>query len=108
FELFADRLVVETVALAVHHVDRGHDHARRAEAALQPVVFAERLLHRMQLAVLRESLDGEYVRALHLPGEDRAGFHRLAVDMNHASAALRGIATYMGAGETQPFAQVLD
>ena len=32
-------------------VDRAHDHARRAEAALQPVALAEGLLHRVQLAV---------------------------------------------------------
>src|SRR6185436_17266087 len=35
FELFPDRLVVEIVTLAVHQIDRGHDHAGRAEAALQ-------------------------------------------------------------------------
>src|ERR1043166_9540836 len=32
FELLADRLVVEIVALALHHIDRGHDHAGRAKA----------------------------------------------------------------------------
>src|SRR5262245_49177221 len=31
FELVPDGLVVEVVALAVHHVDRGHDHAGGAE-----------------------------------------------------------------------------
>src|SRR5262245_13038973 len=44
-ELLADGLVVEAVALALHHVDRRHDHARRAEAALQAVIVAERFLH---------------------------------------------------------------
>src|SRR5258708_32483012 len=47
FELVPDRLIVELVTLAVHHVDRGHDHARRAIAALQSMVLAERLLHGM-------------------------------------------------------------
>src|SRR5258706_29781 len=57
FELVPDGLVVERVALAGHHVDRGHDHAGGAEAALQAVILAERFLHRVQLAVLGEALD---------------------------------------------------
>src|ERR1700729_1183285 len=46
-ELLADGVVVEVVALAAHDIHRRHDHARRAVAALQAVVLAERLLHRM-------------------------------------------------------------
>src|SRR5947199_2520934 len=38
FELFADGVLVEIVALAVHDIDAGHDHAWRAEAALQAVI----------------------------------------------------------------------
>src|SRR5690349_14348237 len=37
-ELLADGVVVEIVTLAVDHIDRGHDHAGRAEAALQTVI----------------------------------------------------------------------
>src|SRR5262249_48710642 len=48
FELPADGLLVEIVAVAVHDIDCGHDHAGRAEAALQAVIVAERLLHRVQ------------------------------------------------------------
>ena len=55
FELVADRRLVEVVALAVDHIDRGHDHARRAIAALQAVIVLERLLHRMQLAGLAQA-----------------------------------------------------
>src|ERR1700734_1090289 len=47
FELFADGAVVELVALAADHIDGRHDHARRAIAALQAVIFAGRLLHRL-------------------------------------------------------------
>ena len=99
FELLADGAVVEIVALAAHDIDRGHDHAGRAIAALQPVIFAERFLHRMQRAVgRRRSLDGQHVGALELQREHGAGFHRLAVDMHDAGAALRGVAADMGAG----------
>ena len=47
------------------------------------------------------------VRAFGLPGEHGAGLDRLAVDMDDAGAALRGVAPDMGAGETQALAQVL-
>src|ERR1043165_28088 len=59
-ELFPDRPVVEIVTLAVHHIDRGHDHAGRAEATLQAVIFAEGFLHRVQIAVLREARSEEH------------------------------------------------
>src|SRR5260370_35395619 len=49
FKLFPDGALVEFVAEAMHHVDRRHDHAWRAEAALQTLVLAERLLHGMEL-----------------------------------------------------------
>ncbi len=108
FELLADGAVVEIVALAAHHVDRGHDHARRAVAALQAVIFAERFLHRMQRPVRRrQTLDGEHIGAFELQRQHGAGLDRLAVDVNDAGAALRGVAADMGAGQPQVFAQQL-
>src|SRR5688572_15992097 len=61
FELFADGAFVELSALSIHDVDRGHDHAGRAVAALQRVMLAEGLLHRMELAVLREPFNRQNV-----------------------------------------------
>src|SRR6202171_2819230 len=58
FQLLADGGLVELGPLAVNHVDGRHDHARRAEAALQAVVVAEGLLHGVQLRSLGETLDG--------------------------------------------------
>src|SRR5262249_34233520 len=63
-ELVPDGLLVELVALATHHIERRHDHAGRAEPALQSVVLAERLLHRMQLVAPGHRLDGGDVGAL--------------------------------------------
>src|SRR5277367_2599533 len=61
FELFADRMVGKIVAPAVDDIDRGHDHARGAKAALQAVMLAKRFLHRMQRrAVDRQPLDGSH------------------------------------------------
>src|ERR1700726_4178582 len=57
FELRADGVLVEFVPLAVHDIDRRHDHARRTEAALQSVIVAEGFLHRVQLVTVGEALD---------------------------------------------------
>src|SRR5271165_801601 len=107
-ELVPNGRVVEVVALAVDHVDGGHDHARGAIAALQPVMLAEGLLHRMQRPIgIGETLDGEHIRPLDLPDEYGARLHGLAVDMHDAGAALRRVAAHMGAGEPQVLAQKL-
>src|SRR6185436_18156320 len=41
FQLVPDRGLVEIAAMALHDVDRRHDHAGRTESALQPVIIAE-------------------------------------------------------------------
>src|SRR5712692_4325368 len=108
FELFADGVVAEIMALAVNHVDRGHDHAGGAEATLQPVMLAKRLLHRMQRrAVSGKAFDGLDLVPVSHDRERGAGFDRLAVEMHDAGAALRGVAADMGAGQPQILAQEL-
>ena len=99
----------EIVALAMDQIDRGHDHAGGAEAALQAVVLAKGFLHRMQRrAVGGQPLDGPDLVAVGHDRERGAGFHRLAVEMHDAGAALRGVAADMGARQPQIFAQKLD
>ena len=85
------RREVERRAKAVHHVDSGHDHARRAEAALKTVMLAEGRLHRVQLAAGGQALDGGHLGAVRLDGKRearahrRAGFRRTA-EMKEAAA----------------------
>src|SRR5580704_5985695 len=63
-KLIADGVLVEVVTAPAYDVERRHDHAGRAVAALEPVMLAERLLHRMQGAIrLRETFDGGDVGA---------------------------------------------
>src|SRR5262249_26783896 len=52
FELVPDDGFVELAAMAMHDVDRRHDHAGRAVTALQAMIVAERRLHRVQLVAL--------------------------------------------------------
>src|SRR5215213_3967349 len=105
FELVPDRELVETIAFAINDVDGGHDHARRAEAALQTVMLAEGFLHRVQRAPVRQTFDSRDLRALALHGEDGAGLHGFAVEVDDASAALARVATDVGAGEPQVLAK---
>ena len=91
--------------IVLQQVDRRHDHARRAVAALQAVLFPEALLHRMQLAFRRQPFDRHHRRAVGLHREDRARLRAAAVDEHGARAALAGVAADMRAGEIEMFAQ---
>ena len=71
---------------------RRHHEARRAVAALERVLLVERLLHRMQLVALRETLDRRHLAAVRLHGEHGARLDRLAVEEHGAGAARGGVA----------------
>src|SRR5262249_60043322 len=104
-ELVAHGRLVELAAIAMDNVDRGHDHARGAEAALQPVIVAERRLHRVQVVALGNAFDRGDARSRGLSGQHGAGFYRLAIDVNDTGAALAGVAADMGASQVQMIAQ---
>jgi hypothetical protein len=106
FEIFAD-FAVGRVGVVLHQVERAHDHAGRAEAALQRVIVAKRLLHRVQRVAVGDVLDGLDRAALGLHRQQRARLDRLAIDMDDAGAALAGVAADMGAGEAERLAQEL-
>src|SRR5690606_20531287 len=71
FQPAAD-LLLRRVGVDLQEVRRGHDHARRAEAALQPVLLPEPLLHRVEPAVAGEPLDGHHLAAVGLDRQHRA------------------------------------
>ena len=72
------------------------------------MVLSECLLHGVQLAVAGDALDGSYLGAIGLCRQHGAGFHRAAIDVNQARAALAGIATHVGAGEPQLIPEQVD
>ena len=94
--------------VALQQVGRSHDHARRAVAALQPVVLPERLLERMQRALLAHSLDRLDLGAVRLDGEQRARLDRLTVEVDRARAAVGRVAADVRAGEAERFTQEVD
>src|SRR5882757_2358710 len=79
-----------------------HDHAGRAEAALQGVVLMEGRLNRMQSAAAgREPFDRRDRRTVRHHGENRTGLDRLSIDIDGAGAALRSVAADMGSCEAE-------
>src|SRR5712691_4501988 len=100
-------LVIGRVRVLREEVGRGHDEAGGAVAALQAVLVPERLLQRVELAVLGHALDRGEVPALGLDGEHRAALHRLAVDEDRAGAALAGVTSDVGSGEPGNIADVM-
>src|SRR6185503_16349636 len=80
---------------------RGDEHAGRAETALHAALLEERALERADLVLAGETFDGGHRSTLGLQGEVRARVHRLAVEQHHAGAALRVVASFLGAGETE-------
>ena len=105
---FAD-LGLARVRVLAEQVDRRHDHAGRAEAALQRVALVERLLHRVQRAVRRgEALDRGHLAAVGLHREHRAALHAHAVEQDRAGAAVAGVAADDGADLAERVAQMVD
>src|SRR5689334_1859270 len=57
-------VVLARIGVVATQVGRTHDHARRAEPALQTVVLLKRRLHRVQRAAAGEALDRRDLRAV--------------------------------------------
>src|SRR4051812_13745625 len=84
---------------------RRDDHPGRADAALGAAAIEEALLHRRELAALRDAFDGEHRGAIDLAHGDEAGVDELAIDEDRARAALAFAAALFRAGEAEVFAE---
>ncbi len=74
---------------------RGHDHAGGAETALETRGLHERVLHRMQVAVLREPFYRRDLVAVGAKGGNQAAMHWDAVEPHRAGAAIARVATFL-------------
>src|SRR5512133_2159977 len=82
------QLVLARRRVALQQVGRRDDQAGSAKAALDGPGLGERLLHRVELPVLREPLDGHDVVVVGLRGKDEARADELPVEQHRARAAL--------------------
>src|SRR5262245_37239830 len=86
----------------------GHQHAGRAEAALQRVAVYERLLEVCNLAGVGQSLNGDNLRAVRLHRQHQAAAHDLAVHAQRAGAADAVLAAEVRAGQHKVHAHEID
>src|SRR5438067_385974 len=103
----ADLLAIGLCAGA-EQILSGHQHAGRAEAALQRVALVEGLLQRRELLGIREAFDRFDRAAIGLHGEHQAAAHDLAVDAHGARATHAVLAADVRAGEAELIAQKVD
>src|SRR5665213_725205 len=102
-------LLIARVGIAIQDLLRRHDHARRAEAALQSVLIPEGFLDLVQLAVGGgHAFDGQDLGAIALDREDGAALDGLAVQLHCAGPAQRRLAADVRTGESDHLAQVMN
>src|SRR5262245_36554068 len=77
----ANHLFAHPAATPLHDIDGSHDHAGRAEAALQAMMLAEGLLHGVQLAALGQAFDAQDLGAIAGRRERGTRFDRPTIDM---------------------------
>src|SRR4051794_5519365 len=93
--------------IALEQLDAGHDHPRRAIAALQPVLLPKTFLHRMQFSIRGEPLDGRDLAIFGLHRKQGARLDRFAIEQDRACAANGSFATDVRARELAMLAQVV-
>src|SRR6266550_3904415 len=86
------------------HRDARHDLSRRAESALESVVFNECRLNRVELPVSFEPFNGGDPFAVLHGSEGHTGQYTAVFDMNRAGSALAPIASLLCAGQSHAVA----
>src|SRR5262245_50501882 len=94
--------------MPLQEVARAHQHAGRAETALQAVLLPEALLQRVERASLRQALDGLDGPVVGLDGEDGAALHRATVQAHGAGAAARRVTADVRAGQSEVLPDEVD
>ena len=98
-------LILCRVVVVFEEFHATHDHARRAEAAMQPMVFLEPFLEWMERTTLgSQPLDGSDAVPVGLNGQHGAALDALAVQQNSTGATTAGIASDVGAGHVEDLA----
>src|SRR5215211_2631128 len=100
--------LLRRVRILLQEADRGHDHARRAVAALEAVRLMESLLHWMPHTVLRDAPDGGDLVPVSLHRKDRARLDRLTVDVDRAGPATGRVAPRMHAPDPKVLPEMME
>src|SRR5262249_19749186 len=106
-QVLAD-LVARGAGETKHEIMSGHQHAGRAESALERVAPMEGFLQLRELAGVGQSFDGIDSAPIRLYGKHQATAHDLAVDADRAGAAHAMLAGGVRSSETQLLAEEVD
>jgi hypothetical protein len=106
-EAFAD-LSVRRIRVSVEEFQRGHDHARSADAALGGSVSDEGLLDVVESGSFGDAFDGLNAGALDLQDRDETTVHEPSVEHDGTGAALPFPAAFLGSGEAQVLAENIE
>jgi hypothetical protein len=106
-ELFADRMLVECVSLAVYNINGRHNHARRAKTALKAMVFTKGSLHGVEVIRRPDTFDRRNGCTVASNRQCCAALNGTAIDMNNTRTALAGIAAHMRSGQVKMLPQKL-
>src|SRR5215469_9364352 len=98
-------LLARRVGVGLHQFDSRHQHCGRAVAALETVLFPERVLNGMKRIDASQTLDSADLAAVRLHCKGEAGARRAAIEQDGAHPADPVFATDMSACETQLMAQ---
>src|SRR5215204_5945926 len=101
-------LLLRRVGLLLKEADGGHDHARRAVAALEPVRLVESLLHRVPEPVRHDATDGGDLVPVRLHRKDRTRLDRLPVDVDRAGPATGRVAPRMHAPDPKVLPEMME
>jgi hypothetical protein len=107
-QVAGERLLNRRNARTPRDVERRHDHAWRADAALRTAFRRERILQRMELAVLAQAFDRQHVSAVEMRGGNQARVDGDPIDQHRARAAFPFAATFLGTGQVQILAQDIE
>src|SRR5262249_5704429 len=85
----------QVLSLLLRKACRGHDHPRSAETALERLGTEKSLLHRMELAVARQSLERGNFAAFGPESGDQATVDRFTVEPDGAGATIAGVTSFL-------------
>src|ERR671910_630138 len=101
-------LPLRRVGILLQEADGGHDHARRAVAALQTVRLVECLLHRMPHTILRNAPDSGDLVPVGLHRKDCTRLDRLPVEVDRAGPATGRVAPRMHAPDPKVLPEMME
>ena len=93
------------IAVVIQKVGTRHHHSRGAIPTLRRIVLDKGLLHRMQVAIFRNSFNGSNFFVTNVENRHHTGIDRFAVNVNGTGRTGTPVTHYLGTCELQVIPQ---